>query len=55
MTWMKTMASTWTVTLSLVITSWRGTSRTCSIMLMRAPTVSTKGVRMLMPGFSVRM
>ncbi|MNE23897.1 hypothetical protein D3C80_1171690 [compost metagenome] len=47
------MASTFTMALSLVITSCWGTSRTCSIMFMRRPTRSTKGVRMLMPGFSV--
>ena len=50
MTTMKTMASTFTVTLSLVMTSWVGTASTCSIMLILRPTRSTKGVRKVMPG-----
>ncbi len=49
------MASTFTMTLSLVITSWVGTSSTCSIMLMRRPIPSKKGVRMVMPGLMVRV
>jgi hypothetical protein len=52
---MKTMASTLTMTLSLVITSWLGTSRTCSIRLTLRPTVSMKGARMVIPGFRVRV
>jgi hypothetical protein len=52
---MKTMASTFTDTLSLVMTSCWGTSSTCSIMLTLRPIVSTNGVRMLMPGFRVRV
>ena len=49
------MASTWTVTLSLVITSCCGTASTCSIMLIAPAEASTKGVRMVMPGLSVRV
>ena len=49
------MASTDTPTLSLVITSWRGTSSTCSITLTLRPIASKKGVRKVMPGFSVRV
>ncbi len=47
------MPSTFTMALSLVMTSWVGTSSTCSIMFIRLPMRSTNGVRMLMPGFSV--
>ncbi len=49
------MASTFTMTLSLVMTSWLGTSSTCSIMLILRPTPSMNGVRKLIPGFSVRV
>ncbi len=52
---MKTMASTFTPTLSLVITSWLGTSSTCSIMFTRRPMPSMNGVRMVMPGLMVRV
>src|SRR5690606_25383501 len=50
---MKTMPSTFTMALSRVMTSWVGTSRTCSIMFMRRPIRSTNGVRMWMPGVRV--
>ena len=52
---MNTMASTFTPTLSLVITSWLGTSSTCSIMFTLRPMPSMNGVRMVMPGFMVRV
>src|SRR5690606_6902625 len=50
---MKTMPSTFTMALSRVMTSWVGTSSTCSIMFMRRPIRSTNGVRIWMPGVRV--
>jgi len=52
---MKTMPSTFTTALSLVMTSCCGTSSTCSIMFTRRPIPSMKGVRMAIPGLSVRV
>jgi hypothetical protein len=49
------MPSTATMALSRVITSWVGTSRTCSIMFILAPIRSMKGTMMLRPGESVRV
>ena len=39
-----------TIALSLVMTSWRGTSSTCSIMLIFWPTRSTNGMITWKPG-----
>src|SRR5690349_15650936 len=39
-----------TMALSLVMTSWRGTSSTCSIMLILCPTESMKGTSQCGPG-----
>ncbi len=49
------MPSTFTMALSLVMTSWVGTSSTCSIMFIRRPMRSTNGVNRLMPGLRVRV
>ena len=42
-----------TVALSLVMTSWLGTSSTVSIMFILEPMRSTNGMIMFRPGFSV--
>src|SRR3546814_9122242 len=49
-TWKNTMPSTFTTALSLVITSWLGTSSTCSIMLILRPTLYMIGTRKCRPG-----
>ncbi len=49
-TWKNTTPSTRTTALSLVITSWLGTSSTCSIMLILLPTPYTTGIRKCSPG-----
>ena len=49
------MPSTLTMALSLVMTSWVGTSSTCSIMFTRRPIRSTKGASKVMPGLMVRV
>ena len=47
--------STWTTALSLVMTSWEGTSSTVSIMFILAPIRSTTGTMTLRPGARVRV
>ena len=49
------MPSTFTMALSLVMTSWLGTSTTCSIMLSLRPMRSMKGMMSVSPGRSVRV
>ena len=44
-----------TVALSRVITSWCGTSSTCSITFSRLPMPSMNGMIRLSPGLSVRV
>src|SRR3546814_13217630 len=52
-TWQNTMPSTFTTALSLVITSWLGTSSTCSLMLFLLPTLYMIGTMQRRPGVSV--
>ena len=54
-TWKKITPSTVIMALSLVMTSWEGTSSTCSIMFILAPILSTIGTIRCKPGDSVRV